>query len=172
MKEKVRLPGLDKLMRQFGKFKYAIVIALLGCILLLWPKAETEVPEVSQSPPEQSVRDGLEVRLEDAIGEISGAGRTKLVLSWADDGQVVYQTDSVSSDTGDSRSEESSTVTLQSGSSRYEALIVQNRSPTCLGALVVCEGADSAMVRLLIVDAVSSVTGLDSNQISVVKMKN
>ena len=39
------------------------------------------------------------------------------------------------------------------------------------GALVVCDGADSASVRLAIIQAVSSLTGLGSNKIAVVKMK-
>lgn len=172
MKAKLKLPSLELLVNKLGKFKYAVLIALVGVILLLWPTGQSEVPEVSQSPPADSVVDSLEMRLEAAIGEIEGAGRTQLVLSWSDDGQIVYQTDTHTSQDGDTASAEVSTVTVQSGSSRYEALVVQNRSPTCLGALVVCEGADSAAVRLQIVSAVAAVTGLGADQITVVKMKS
>ena len=172
MKAKFKFPRLELLVNKLGKFKYAILIALVGVILLLWPTRQPEVPEVSQSPPADSAADSLEARLEAAIGEIDGAGRTELVLSWNDDGQIVYQTDSSSSQDADSVSAEVSTVTVQSGSSHYEALIVQNRSPTCRGALVVCEGADSAAVRLQIISAVSAVTGLGTDQITVVKMKS
>ena len=40
------------------------------------------------------------------------------------------------------------------------------------GAIVVCQGADNAEVRLRIVEAVSAYTGLGSNRIMVLKMKN
>jgi len=36
---------------------------------------------------------------------------------------------------------------------------------------VVCQGADRAGVRLAVVDAVKSVTGLSSDRITVLKMK-
>jgi len=39
------------------------------------------------------------------------------------------------------------------------------------GALVVCDGAERASVRLAVTQAVSSLTGLGSNKIAVVKMK-
>ena len=39
------------------------------------------------------------------------------------------------------------------------------------GAVVVCDGADSATVRLRIMQAVSALTGLGSDKISVIKMK-
>jgi len=40
-----------------------------------------------------------------------------------------------------------------------------------MGAVIVCQGADDPQVRLSIVDAVSKVTGLGSDKISVLKMK-
>ena len=172
MKTKFKLPKLDQLLERLGKFKYAILIALLGVVLLIWPNGTSDVPEVGQSPPKESISESLELRLETAIGEIEGAGRTSLVLSWSDDGQIVYQTDTRVSQDPDSSSSEESTATVQTGSSHYEALVVQNRSPTCLGALVVCEGADLASVRLQIVSAVAAVTGLGADRITVVKMKS
>ena len=42
----------------------------------------------------------------------------------------------------------------------------------CLGAVVVCEGAESAQARLRIVKAVSAFTGLGSDRIIVLKMKS
>ena len=47
----------------------------------------------------------------------------------------------------------------------------QVNPPTYLGAIIICEGADDANIRLAVVDAVSKVTGLGANRISVLKMK-
>ena len=40
-----------------------------------------------------------------------------------------------------------------------------------MGAIVVCQGGDNATVRLAIIEAVSNVTGLGADKISVLKMK-
>jgi stage III sporulation protein AG len=44
-------------------------------------------------------------------------------------------------------------------------------APQYLGAIVVCQGADRSDVRLAIVEAVSALTGLGADKISVLKMK-
>lgn len=48
----------------------------------------------------------------------------------------------------------------------------KNRNEGYTGAVIFCHGADSASVRLKIVEAVSVYTGLSSNKIKVLKMKN
>ena len=40
-----------------------------------------------------------------------------------------------------------------------------------VGAIIVCQGGDSPTVRLNIVEAVSNVTGIGSDRITVLKMK-
>ncbi len=174
MKKKWSIPGWQELSERLGKYKYALLIALLGVILLLWSSAAPEAEEVSEPPPSDADNEerSMEQALQEAISQIEGAGEACVVLSWQDDGEVVYQTDTSSSGMGESTSSEQTTVTIQSGSSQQQALVVQTRSPTCMGALVVCEGADSAAVRLSIVSAVAALTGLGSDQITVVKMKS
>ncbi len=51
------------------------------------------------------------------------------------------------------------------GVGRAEVLLSRN------GAVIVCDGADSAKVRLLVTNAVMAYTGLGSDKIWVVKMK-
>ena len=50
-------------------------------------------------------------------------------------------------------------------------VVTKTKSAPYLGAVVVCDGADSATVRLRIMQAVSALTGLGSDKISVIKMK-
>jgi len=57
------------------------------------------------------------------------------------------------------------------GSGRVYVLLRQDREGFG-GAVVVCDGADSASVSLEIVRAVAAYTGLGSNRIIVLKMKN
>ena len=50
-------------------------------------------------------------------------------------------------------------------------LVHQINPPVYLGAVVLAQGADNPVVKLSIVEAVSKVTGLGADKISVLKMQ-
>ena len=54
---------------------------------------------------------------------------------------------------------------------KESGLVQRVDPPKYLGAVIVCQGADKAAVKLAIVEAVSKATGLGADQISVLKMK-
>ena len=62
----------------------------------------------------------------------------------------------------------SETVVLGNGTSA-EVVVTHSRYPRFVGALIVCEGGDRADVQLKVTQAVSALTGLSSERISVVK---
>lgn len=72
---------------------------------------------------------------------------------------------------GKTRRERTETVILSRGSSSQEAVVSQVVGPKFRGAVVVCGGGDDPAVRLAIVQAVCSVTGLGADQVTVLKMK-
>ena len=72
---------------------------------------------------------------------------------------------------GDVR-QDSQVLTVNRGSGKQEVVVTQQLYPTYQGAVVVCEGAGSSSVRLAVVNAVSVLTGLSSDRISVVKWKS
>ena len=93
------------------------------------------------------------------------------MLSLRTGAETVYQTDTKRSSGESGDTQETTTVLCtQSGSSKTP-LVKKTEYPVYQGAVVVCAGADSAQVRLAIVEAVSSLTGLGSDKITVVKMK-
>ena len=57
---------------------------------------------------------------------------------------------------------------MDSGSGQ-EAVLLMQRYPTFQGALVVCEGGDNAEIRLLMARAVSALTGIGTDRITVCK---
>ena len=63
------------------------------------------------------------------------------------------------------------TVTVTDAQRNESGLIRQVNPPVYKGAVIVCQGADNAAVRLAIVDAVGKATGLGADKISVLKMK-
>lgn len=149
------------------KYSLAIIVLLAGILLLTLPGGEEE--EQTPAPVIQEV--SLQDSLEKILSEISGAGKVSVLLTQAAGEETIYQTDdNVSVEDGGNTSRRE--TVLVSGSGREETgLIRQVKSPTYLGAVIVCQGADNASVRLAIVEAVRSATGLTTDRISVLKMK-
>ena len=63
------------------------------------------------------------------------------------------------------------TVILSDSGRNQSGLIKQINPPKYLGAIILCQGADSASVKLALMEAVSNATGLTTDRISVMKMK-
>ena len=98
---------------------------------------------------------------------MDGVGRVELMLTTSGSEEIFYQTDTrVSGDTC-----EETTVFSSAQSTQKTPVVTKTKSAPYLGAVVVCDGADSATVRLRVMQAVSALTGLGSDKISVIKMK-
>lgn len=157
-----------KIPKLLEKYKYALLIVLLGlCLLAIPGKKAALAPDVTEAA---AVSDTTQAELETILATIQGAGKVRVMLTEAVGRQTIYQTDE-DIDTGESsRSVRRDTVIVSESARGESALVAQVNPPQYLGALVVCQGADSAAVRLAIVEAVSKVTGLGANRISVLKM--
>jgi stage III sporulation protein AG len=99
------------------------------------------------------------------LGQISGVGRVEVLLTEAAGADTVYQVDTRQNQAN------ADTVIITDRNREETGLVKQIFPPVYRGAVVVCQGADSAGVRLNVVDAVKSVTGLSSDCITVLKMK-
>ena len=147
----------------FGKYKYPILVVLVGLGLLLLPGRETEMPSV----PVETVREAsLEQRLEELLAQIEGAGAVRVLLTEDVGRETVWQTD-VQSDADSVRED---TVILEDSDRNETGLIRRTTEPSYRGAVILCQGADAPSVKLAIVEAVRGVTGLGADQISVQKM--
>ena len=85
--------------------------------------------------------------------------------------QTLYQTNNDYSTDANGSQEKTDTVTVTDSQRNETGLIRQVNPPIYLGAVIVCEGADNPAVRLSITEAVSRITGLGTDKISVLKMK-
>lgn len=159
------IAGKGKVQNFLKKFRLVIIVLLAGILLLTLPSGEEE--EQTTAPVAQEV--SLSDSLEEILSKVSGAGEVSVLLTQAAGEETVYQTDDNIESGGNTTRRE---TVLVSGSGREEAgLIRQVKSPTYLGAVIVCQGADNASVRLAVVEAVRSATGLTTDRISVLKMK-
>ena len=154
--------GLDvkrTLMAVIKKYKYTALILLLGVGLMLWPQTG-EKPQGNAACENPD----LEVRLETLLSQVEGAGEVRVLLTYAKGISYEYQTDQ--------KSETETETVLVSNGGTQTPVTVTTQYPTYQGALILCQGADSAAVRLDIIEAVSDLTGLGSDKISVIKMKH
>lgn len=146
------------------KYKFVILILVLGIALMLIPGTAEKKEETPVASQPETQTESLDKQLSEILSNIQGAGRVQVMLTTKAGEQTVYQTDQPSTDRQD-------TVIITDDNRAQSGLVQQVISPTYRGAIVLCQGADSASVCLAIKEAVSKVTGLDSSQISVLKMK-
>ena len=152
---------MEKLKRigtAIGRFKYPALVLLIGAALLLWP-SKKEAPVAPAEPEPQCT---LEAQLSALLSRVEGAGQVEVLLTKQSGDENIYQTDTT-------QGEGTSTVTTVMGG---EAPVLrQTLYGKYQGALVVCQGADSAAVRLNLVNAVAGLTGLSTDCITVIKMQ-
>jgi stage III sporulation protein AG len=152
------------------KNKYAFFVVLIGMVLMLWPFDGFEADTASSNDTVETMHangEDVEKRLERILSQINGAGNVSVLLMEAKGEEIIYQTNSYSTD----ETNKSDTVTVTDSNRNQNGLIKQVFPAQYAGVIVVCEGADDPQVRLLLTDAVSKVTGLGANKISVLKMK-
>ena len=165
-----RLEIHGKLKALFGKYKYVLLILGLGIILMSMPELDA-TPSVAETPQQEESPASRAEELEEILGQISGVGKVKVMLTEAAGAETIYQTDEDRSRATDSESLRSQTVIITDGNREDTGLVRSVTPPVYLGAIIVCQGGDSPSVRLDIVEAVSNVTGISSDRITVLKMK-
>lgn len=105
---------LSEFFRKLAGFRYVLLVAGVGLLLLLWPSGASKTEDAGIQTQE-------ETRIASLLGQIEGVGQTQVLLS-------------------DS------------------------------GAVVVCEGALNASVRLAVTQAVRCYTGLGANEVTIYKL--
>lgn len=161
-----RLRGL------LDKYKFVFLVILAGAALLLLPSfggggTQEKPPAAPTATAEEFSVEAMERKLEEALSQVDGAGKATVVLTLRSGPRQVVAQDGKQSD----KETTASTVVVSKGSGTEDAVVLQQIYPQYQGALVVCPGGGEAAVRLKIIDAVSALTGLGSDKISVCKSK-
>ena len=171
---------LQSMISALKKYKHALLVVFLGMILLLLPtgkngKEDVVTEETVEHELLSSYGQQVEERLEAVLSQIDGVGQVHVILTIKQSGTNHYLYDSTVSKEQDgdriSESEERNTVLFSHGSSYDEATITTVDYPLFQGALIVCEGGGKPEIQLLLTQAVSALTNLRSDKITVVKMK-
>ena len=134
----------SRLQECLKQYRYVVIVVLAGVVLMCLPSGKDRTDTERETGAGQTVivETCLEESLAIILSQIKGAGKVEVLLTEA------------------------------KGAERTQnGLVRQINPPSYQGAIVVCQGADSPSVRLAIVQAVSSVTGLGTDHITVLKMK-
>lgn len=169
---------LTKLLEVAKKYKYMLLVILLGILLVSFPSGEKEKESGDFHRKIEFDMGGFQHEIEKALSSSLGVGRVKVILSLDSSAENVYAKEARQS----SKKQESGVVSeatsdmkpqiLSEGSGKQSPIVVKEIYPSFRGALVICDGADDISTRARVIDSVSALTGLTSDRISVIKMKN
>ena len=147
--------------------------ALLGIVLMLLPGGNAEAEPTAGSPDAEAFdRGAVQEEMENILRAIDGVGELRLMLT-VDSGtkrELAQDTTAERSGSEDMK-RKSETVVVGTGSGTQEVVVTNRVYPRYVGALVVCEGGGSAGVRLAVTQAVSALTALPSDKITVLQGK-
>lgn len=159
----------EKVRLWIKEYRYVILVLVLGILLMMLPQGKTEEKKDDNVLiPETEAVETLQEQLEQLLSQVQGAGKVRVLLTEAEGERVIYQTDGEQSSQNSSRAD---TVIVSDSARAESGLVQQILPPSYMGAIILCQGADSASVRLSLIEAVSNATGLSSDRISVLKMK-
>ena len=150
------------------QYRAALLVLLAGVLLLLLPGSGGRTREESGSAAVQEEAfdlDAFEAKLAQAVSQIQGAGEARVYLTLRSSARQVLAQDQDLTQSGSS----TSTLTLNKGSGVQEVVSLQTVAPQFQGAVVICPGGADPQVQLRVLGAVSALTGLGSDRISICK---
>ena len=161
---------LDQFREKGRKMYIPALVLILGIMLMLLPgKGTAKDVAPTESVPE--TKQDLQENLEEILTLVQGAGKVRVLLTESEGALTQFQVDTDSQINGTSSSTRQDTVLYTDDSRCETGLVRQIFPPVYRGAVVICQGADSPQVRLAMIQAVTSATGLSTNRITVLKMK-
>lgn len=181
--QKLGQTPLAERIKKDKKLLLLLAAGILGMLLLLatelFPAEANEAERHTESAEQaadsrQTYISEIEGKLEEMISAISGAGRTKVMVTlenseesvWATQGNQTRESESG----GERYSAEDEYVLIQSSSSEEGGLLLKIIQPKIRGVAIVCDGADNVYVREKITSTVASVLDVSTAKISIAKM--
>ena len=162
---------LSKPLQVLGRYKYVLLVAVLGAALLLWPQSEGKETggEGRSSGSSQGSVAETEQAMEEILSKISGVGRVDVMLTLESGGELVLAQDSTLRYSGNAQAPEDYQRSSDTVKDAGGVVVTREEYPRYRGALVVCDGGGNDAVRLEVIAAVSALTGLGADKISVVR---
>lgn len=168
-------------LKQIKNIEIVVAVIALALILIIYAGISNGDNRKSNSVvgnKSDVERDNLEVKLEGVLGEIQGAGRVRVMITY--DGSVEYVTanttntnTNTSVDNNRTTNTTSTTISpiIVNNSGSSGPVIIKEIEPNIKGVIVVAEGADNIMVRLELMRAVMVALNIGAEDIEIFSMK-
>ena len=162
----------EKAKALLGKGGAVWLVILAGLALLLLPGRKEGRVEEEICAEESTLMDTakLEERLSQLLSQVEGAGQVEVLLSPAAGQSKILARDEEVRERNEGTETASETVVVSRGSEGEETVTLQLCAEEYRGAVVVAEGGEDPAVVLALTRAVSAVTGLGADRITVMKM--
>ena len=158
-----------KVTELFKKYKWPALVLAVGIALMLLPlTAQKEQKVVSQNEDSFSLTKTQE-DMERILSKIHGVGRVTVMLTLKSGNTLQLAQNNDYTEKEHEKKQNLEVIKLNRGSGTQEVVVTQETYPVYLGAVVVCDGADDANVCLSVTEAVSVLTGLSSDKITIAK---
>lgn len=167
-----KITGGRELLGRLKPYRAVALVLGAGILLMLLPSGSAAAEMAETTAAEQSEElwlANVQRELADTLSRIEGAGQLTLMLSVETGMQRELARDSESELQENESSLRRETVILSSAGGGEEVVVTRSGYPVFRGAVVVCQGGDLPAVRLAITEAVTALTGLGSDKISVIK---
>ena len=153
----------EKLISYVKKYKFVALVALVGIVLMLLPSGGQE---------EKTAAEPVNVSEGYSLAETEQRMEQVQVMLTLKSGSSLQLAENRSDSLRDSEVQrDRDVVTLNRGSGYEDVVVTEQTYPVYQGAVVVCQGAGDSGVHLAVVQAVSVLTGLGSDKITVVQWK-
>lgn len=167
MRRDVLARWAERLTASVRQHRAVWLVLLAGLVLLAIPTGDRLSADRVEPLPSGFDLSAMEGRLEEVLSRIDGAGEVTVVLTVRSGTRQVLAED-VDREEG---SERTQTVVLSRSGSGQQTVTVQEVYPAYQGALLVCSGGDDPTVRLRLTEAMTALTGLGADKISISKGK-
>ncbi len=149
-------------------YQYVLLVIAAGVGLLLLPAGGGGSRQGEETPVQEEGAsfdlEAFEKKLAQTLSQVEGVGEARVVLTLDGGSRQVLARDQDRDGNGGGSN---TVVTVGKGSGTQEVVPLQTVAPQFRGALVVCPGGGDAQVRLRLIQAVSALTGLGADRISV-----
>ncbi len=174
-----KLDKIKKLLNKDKKIFVLVILALAAIVFLIISEfAESEKKEVITDSVKATdeYTEKIEKKLTELISSVEGAGQTVVMVTLEASEENIFAKEIKTDDdkTGDKSSSkyEYEYVVIKNGSSTENGMLLKVTEPDIRGVAIVCDGGDNAAVRENIINTVSAVLDIKTNNISVCKRKS
>lgn len=144
-----------------------VCAAVLACVALCAVAFGGKIDKTTDKTTDtQSYIDELTNKIVSVIQKIDGCGRTEVAVTAATEGAKEYAYETTDKVVGDKSTQTTSLVIVDG-----KPLVVKSYAPQVLGVVVVCQGGDDPIVRMKVINAVVTLTGVDRDNVRVFTYK-